>query len=80
MNEATKREFTHLKIHTQYSICEGALRILDLAIDSENSRAPHKLFESHRPTAFILFILQYFARSEVLTAPSHIEYCVWIFR
>ena len=31
MNEIIKKEFTHLKIHTQYSICEGALRILDLA-------------------------------------------------
>ncbi len=31
MNEVAKREFTHLKIHTQYSICEGALRISDLA-------------------------------------------------
>ena len=25
------KEFTHLKIHTQYSICEGALRTKDLA-------------------------------------------------
>ena len=31
MNEAINREFTHLKIHTQYSICEGALRTSDLA-------------------------------------------------
>ena len=31
MNELTNRQFTHLKIHTQYSICEGALRTLDLA-------------------------------------------------
>jgi len=31
MNEVKNKEFTHLKIHTQYSICEGALRILDLA-------------------------------------------------
>ena len=32
MNELTnKKEFTHLKIHTQYSICEGALRTADLA-------------------------------------------------
>ena len=31
MDEATKKEFTHLKIHTQYSICEGALRTSDLA-------------------------------------------------
>jgi DNA polymerase III, alpha subunit len=31
MNEVINKEFNHLKIHTQYSICEGALRILDLA-------------------------------------------------
>jgi len=31
MNNITKKEFTHLKIHTQYSICEGALRTSDLA-------------------------------------------------
>ena len=31
MDEIIKKEFTHLKIHTQYSICEGALRISDLA-------------------------------------------------
>jgi len=32
MNEVNnKAEFNHLKIHTQYSICEGALRTLDLA-------------------------------------------------
>ena len=98
MNEVTKKEFTHLKIHTQYSICEGALKtadlakyckenkikavglcdsnnlcgslefsesiarsktqpiigcVLDFAIVSENSKAPHKLLESHKPTALI---------------------------
>jgi len=31
MNENSHKEFTHLKIHTQYSICEGALRTTDLA-------------------------------------------------
>jgi len=31
MNEVINKEFTHLKIHTQYSICEGALRTTDLA-------------------------------------------------
>ena len=31
MNEVSRKEFTHLKIHTQYSICEGALRTSDLA-------------------------------------------------
>ena len=31
MNEVTNKQFTHLKIHTQYSICEGALRTSDLA-------------------------------------------------
>ena len=31
MVDVSRREFTHLKIHTQYSICEGALRTTDLA-------------------------------------------------
>ena len=31
MVDVLRREFTHLKIHTQYSICEGALRTKDLA-------------------------------------------------
>ena len=31
MNEVTNKEFNHIKIHTQYSICEGALRTTDLA-------------------------------------------------
>ena len=31
MREVNTREFVHLKIHTQYSICEGALKTSDLA-------------------------------------------------
>ena len=31
MKEVSNKEFTHLKIHTQYSICEGALRTNDLS-------------------------------------------------
>jgi DNA polymerase III subunit alpha len=31
MNEVNNKEFAHLKIHTQYSICEGALRTSELA-------------------------------------------------
>jgi len=31
MNEVKNKEFIHLKIHTQYSICEGALRTAELA-------------------------------------------------
>ena len=31
MHEDSNKLFTHLKIHTQYSICEGALRTSDLA-------------------------------------------------
>jgi DNA polymerase-3 subunit alpha len=31
MNELANKQFTHLKIHTQYSICEGALKTSDLA-------------------------------------------------
>ena len=30
-NEIKDKEFTHLKIHTQYSICEGALQTAELA-------------------------------------------------
>ena len=31
MNEVSRKKFNHLKIHTQYSICEGALSTADLA-------------------------------------------------
>ena len=31
MNEEKSKQFNHLKIHTQYSICEGALKTTDLA-------------------------------------------------
>jgi len=30
MKNTNKNQFTHLKIHTQYSICEGAIKIIDL--------------------------------------------------
>jgi DNA polymerase-3 subunit alpha len=30
MSNVNKNQFTHLKIHTQYSICEGAVKIIDL--------------------------------------------------
>ena len=30
MSNTNKNQFTHLKIHTQYSICEGAIKIIDL--------------------------------------------------
>ena len=30
MSEFVSQNFNHLKIHTQYSICEGAARIDDL--------------------------------------------------
>jgi len=31
MNQEVNKVFNHIKIHTQYSICEGAVRTLDLA-------------------------------------------------
>ena len=54
--------------------------VLDFANNSENSKAPQRLFESHNPAALILFSLQYLARSVVLSAPSQIEYWVCIFK
>jgi len=48
MNEVEKKQFTHLKIHTQYSICEGALRTIDLAKHcKENQIRAVGLCDSH---------------------------------
>ena len=30
MQESNNKTFNHLKVHTQYSICEGAIKIEDL--------------------------------------------------
>jgi len=38
MNDAGNKEFTHLKIHTQYSICEGALKTIDLDRYCKNNK------------------------------------------
>jgi len=38
MSEVINKEFVHLKIHTQYSICEGALRTADLAKYCKNNK------------------------------------------
>ena len=48
--------------------------VFDLDIDSENSKAPHKLLESHKAAALILFDLQCLARFSICKAPSQIEY------
>jgi len=39
MNEPSTKEFTHLKIHTQYSICEGALKTNELANFCKENKA-----------------------------------------
>ena len=46
----------------------------DLDTFSENSKDPHKLDVSHKPTDLILLSLQKFFKSSILIAPSHIEY------
>ena len=38
MNESIIQKFNHLKIHTQYSICEGAIKIDDLKIYSKENK------------------------------------------
>ena len=38
MAESSSQNFNHLKIHTQYSICEGAIKIDDLQEYSKNNK------------------------------------------
>ena len=38
MAESLLQNFNHLKIHTQYSICEGAIKIDDLQEISKNNK------------------------------------------
>ena len=38
MSESHSQNFNHLKIHTQYSICEGAARIDDLQEYSKKNK------------------------------------------
>ena len=38
MPESQSQNFNHLKIHTQYSICEGAAKIDDLLDYSKNNK------------------------------------------
>ena len=48
MNEVSNRQFSHIKIHTQYSICEGAIKITDLpSICKKNKIKAMALCDSH---------------------------------
>ena len=38
MSESSSKNFNHLKIHTQYSICEGAIKIDDLQDFSKSNK------------------------------------------
>ena len=38
MQESNNQKFNHLKVHTQYSICEGALKIDDLNEFSKSNK------------------------------------------
>ena len=42
MNESNNQNFNHLKIHSQYSICEGAVRIDDLKNFSKDNKIKWK--------------------------------------
>ena len=41
MAESKIQNFNHLKIHSQYSICEGAIKIDDLKDFSKEIRLDH---------------------------------------
>ena len=43
MDEFKNKYFTHLKIHTQYSVCEGALRISELANHCKEEKIRYSL-------------------------------------
>ena len=50
MSESHSQNFNHLKIHTQYSICEGAARIDDLQEYSKKNKLKSlRTFEDKRP-------------------------------
>ena len=61
MQEFKIQNFNHLKIHSQFSICEGAVKIDDLRdylkenYAKSNSNAPHKLEVSHKAIDLALF-------------------------
>jgi DNA polymerase-3 subunit alpha len=38
MSESSNQNFNHLKIHSQYSICEGAIKIDDLQDFSKSNK------------------------------------------
>ena len=45
MPELNNQNFNHLKIHTQYSICEGAVKIDDLALYCKNNKLKTSLLK-----------------------------------
>ena len=44
MSESQYQNFNHLKIHSQYSICEGAVKIDDLKDFSKEIKLNHWVF------------------------------------
>ena len=77
MNEVSENQFNHIKVHTQYSICEGALRTADLAkYCKENKIRAIGLCDSHNLCGALEFS-EFIAKSKtqpIIGTQINVEY------